>query len=82
MALDMKNLVAQNPAGTGRKMWSYFTDADNRAAVNGAGYFNDAHLMFEVGDTMMVTSTDHVYPCRISAISAGVVTVAAQSAFS
>ncbi len=82
MALSLKNMVAQNPAGTGRKIWTYYTADDNRAAVNGSNYFDDASQMLEVGDTIRVTSTDHVYDCQVSAISgAGAVTVAALSAF-
>lgn len=82
MALSLANLENHSGSGAGRKLFSYATTADAKAAVKGAGYFNDAAGLLTVGDRIMIHSTDADFDCHVSAISAaGVVTIAAIDAF-
>jgi hypothetical protein len=81
MALTLRNLENHSGSGSGPKLWSYDSGSDNRAAVKGSNYFNDAANMLSVGDRIAVHATDFDFDCHVSAISAGVVTIAAVDAF-
>lgn len=80
MALDIQKLTPHDAATKGRKIWTYFTSADNKAAVKGANYFNGAANMFETGDTITITASDAVFDAQIS-ISGSTVTISAKDAF-
>jgi len=81
MAFNIRNLENHAGSGGGVKLWSYDAGDDNRAAVKGAGYFNDAAAMLAVGDRIAVHATDFDFDCHVSANAAGVVTIAAVDAF-
>ncbi len=82
MAFNMQKLENHAGSGGGLKLFSYHAGDDNRAAVNGAGYFNEAASLLSVGDRIAVHATDFDYDCHVSAISADdVVTVAALDDF-
>jgi len=81
MAFTIVNLENLAGSGGGRKIFSYATTADNKAAVKGAGYFNEAAGLLTVGDRIAIHCTDADFDCHVSAISAGVVTIAAVDAF-
>lgn len=80
MAFTKKNLENHSGSGAGVKIWSYST-TDNKAAVKGAGYFNDASLLVSVGDRILIHASDADFDAHVSANAAGVVTIAAIDAF-
>lgn len=61
-----------------QKIWSYIT-ADAKATLEGAGYFNSAADLLQIGDIIIaVTSYGGTEACRmyvVSDIASGVVTV-------
>ena len=74
MAFDVSKI--QNLSGSiGPKIWTYAT-TDNKAAMEGAGYFNDAAGLLEVNDAIYVACSDANIWKHVSANAAGVVTVA------
>lgn len=84
MALDITKLENLAGSGGGRKVFAYdaATGSDNKATVQGAGYFNDANLLLTVGDRILIHASDADFDCHVSAISAaGVVTIAAVDTF-
>lgn len=81
MAFNLQGLENHSGSGAGLKLYSYNTTVDNRAAVNGAGYFNSAYDLLRLGDVITILSSDHTYHARVSAKSAGAITIAALSAF-
>lgn len=81
MALALQNLENHSSSGGGTKLFTYRTTDDNKAAVKGAGYFNDAADLLAVGDRILIHCTDADFDCHVSAISSGVVTIAAIDAF-
>jgi hypothetical protein len=81
MAFTLKNLENHSGSGAGLKVYSYST-GDNKAAVKGTGYFNDAAGLLDVGSRILIHASDADFDCHVSAISgAGVVTIAAIDAF-
>lgn len=80
MAFTLPNLENHAGSGAGVKIWSYST-TDNKAAVKGTGYFNNAAALLTVGDRILIHASDADFDCHVSAISAGVVTIAAIDAF-
>jgi hypothetical protein len=91
MALDLKNLsrIASLGVPTGlagdqkhRSKWGLCT-IDDAAAVQAAGYFNAAAAMFVKGDLIAATLDVDATPVAknyvVTAIAAGVVTVALQT---
>lgn len=81
MAFNIRNLQNLSGSGAGPKMFTYISATDNRAAVQGAGYFNPAATQFTVGDLLWIKSSDVAFFAQVSAISAGAVTIAATGAF-
>lgn len=84
MAFTLKNLENHSGSGAGLKIFSYFTSDDNRAAVTGSNYFDDAANagLLTVGDRIQIHSSDFDFDAHVSAISAAnVVTIAAIDAF-
>lgn len=81
MAFTLKNLENHGGSGGGVKLFTYSTTADNKAAVKGAGYFNSAAELLTVGDRIMIHATDADFDAHVSAISSGVVTIAAVDTF-
>jgi hypothetical protein len=81
MAFDITKLENHSGSGPAPKLWTYDSGTDNRAAVKGAGYFNSAANLLTVGDRIMIHASDTDFDCHVSAISAGVVTIAAVDAF-
>lgn len=80
MAFTLRTLENHSGSGSGLKIFSYST-GDNQAAVKGTGYFNGAAELFSVGDRILVHASDFDFDCHVSAISAGVVTIAAIDPF-
>lgn len=81
MAFNLQALENHSGSGAGLKLWSYNAGADNRAAVNGSGYFNPAYGLLNVGDVLTIRASDHVYHARVSAKTGGAITIAALSSF-
>jgi hypothetical protein len=85
MSFNLTRLENHAGSGRGLKLWSYdgAAESDNRAAITGSNYFNDAAGLLSVGDRIFVHASDTDFDCHVSAISAaGAVTVAALDAFS
>lgn len=81
MAFTLKNLENHAGSGAGVKIFSYST-TDNKAAVKGAGYFNEAAGNLSVGARILIHASNADFDAHVSAISgAGVVTIAAIDAF-
>lgn len=80
MALDIQKLENHSGSGGGLKLFSY-NGADTKAAIQGAGYFNDAAGLLTVGDRIMIHATDADFDAHVSAIASGVVTIAAIDTF-
>lgn len=81
MAFDLQKLENHSGSGGGVKVWSYHSGTDNKAAVKGAGYFNSADALLTVGDRILIHASDADFDCHVSAITDGVVTIAAIDAF-
>lgn len=81
MAFDIQKLETAH-AGKGKKLWTYDGLADNKAAAQGGGFFNDAANLFSVSDRIMIASSDADFDAHVVSISgAGVVVIAAVDAF-
>lgn len=81
MAFNLQGLENHSGSGGGKKIWSYNGGTDNKAAVKGTGYFNSAAGLLNVGDRILIHASDADFDAHVSAISAGVVTIAAIDAF-
>jgi len=81
MAFNLQGLENHSGSGGGVKIWSYNAGTDAQAAVKGAGYFNTAAGLLNVGDRILIHASDADFDAHVSAISAGVVTIAAIDAF-
>lgn len=81
MAFNIRNLENHAGSGGGVKVFSYDAGTDNKAAVKGAGYFNDGSTLLNVGDRIMIHASDADFDCHVSANASGVVTIAAVDAF-
>lgn len=81
MAFNLQGLENHSGSGGGVKIWSYNAGSDAKATVKGAGYFNSADGLLTVGDRILIHASDADFDANVSAISAGVVTVAAIDAF-
>lgn len=55
MAFEKSNLSLVNYSGNGFHFWHY-TTTDAAAAVDTAGYFNDAATEMNLGDLIMITT--------------------------
>jgi hypothetical protein len=75
MAFALVNLQNLSGSGNAPKIWTYST-TDNKAAMEGTGYFNAAADLLSVNDAIYVACSDANIFKHVSAISAGVVTVA------
>lgn len=73
-----------DPTGSGSKGAGarafYKTTADNKAAVKGAGYFNDAANELTNVDAMLIVATDATFEAKV-AVAGGVVTLSALDTF-
>lgn len=75
MALDKRFLDPTGSASKGtRALGIYQSTTDNRAAINGAGYFNGAAAELERVGVLLIFATDKTYFAKV-AIAAGVVTI-------
>lgn len=82
MAFNLQGLENHSGSGGGIKIFSYNAGSDNKAAVNGANYFDTAANLLTVGDRILIHASDADYDAHVSAISgAGAVTIAAIDAF-
>jgi len=81
MAFNLQGLENHSGSGGGIKIFSYNAGADAKAAVKGTGYFNSAAALLNVGDRILIHASDADFDAHVSAISAGVVTIAAIDAF-
>lgn len=81
MAFNLQGLENHSGSGGGIKIFSYNAGTDNQAAVKGTGYFNSAAALLTVGDRILIHASDADFDAHVSAISAGVVTIAAIDAF-
>lgn len=75
MAFTIKNLQNLGGSGDAPKIWTYST-TDAKADIEGTGYFNTAADLLSVNDAIYVACSDANLFKHVSAISAGVVTVA------
>lgn len=77
MAFDINNLVPVSQDGTNVfDIFKYQSSADAIAAINTAGYFNDASQLLSVGDLIFVKDSSSVASIVIvNANSGGVVDV-------
>jgi hypothetical protein len=80
MAFNLQKFENHSGSGGGLKLWSY-KGADAKSAVKGTGYFNTAAGLVNVGDRIHIHASDADFDAHVSAISAGVVTIAAVDAF-
>lgn len=77
MAFDIDNFNnVTSGAAAGRRMWSYATTADAKAAVKTSGYFDTVANSLTAGDLLWVDATDENMFLLVAAVTAGVVTVA------
>jgi len=81
MAFNLQGLENHSGSGGGVKIWSYNAGTDAQAAVKGAGYFNTAAGLLNVGDRILIHASDADFDAHVSANAAGVVTIAAIDAF-
>lgn len=81
MAFDKKYI---DPTGSGSKGTGargiYKTAADNKAAVKGAGYFNNASNELENTSVLLIIASDATFEAKV-AVAAGVVTLTAVDTF-
>lgn len=80
MTFTIRSLENNGGSGAGARLFSYST-ADNKAAVKGTGYFNNASTELKVGDKIYIACSDANFDAHVSAISGGVVTIAAIDTF-
>lgn len=82
MALDLRALENRGGSTGFMRTFTYTTTTDNKAAVKGANYFDDAAGLFKVGDRIQIQASDANFDAQVSAISgAGAVTIAALATF-
>jgi len=81
MACNLQGLENHSGSGGGIKIFSYNAGTDAKTAVKGAGYFNTAADILSVGDRILIHASDADFDAHVSAISAGVVTIAAIDGF-
>lgn len=81
MAFNLQGLENHSGSGGGIKIFSYNAGSDAKATVKGAGYFNSAADILSVGDRILIHASDADFDAHVSAISAGVVTIAAIDVF-
>jgi hypothetical protein len=81
MAFNLQGLENHAGSGAGVKIWSYNAGSDAKATVKGAGYFNTAADLLTVGDRVLIHASDADFDAHVSAISSGVVTIAAIDSF-
>lgn len=81
MAFTLANFENHAGSGAGVKIWSYDGSADTKATIKGASYFDTAADLLTVGDRIMIHASDADFDAHVSAISAGVVTIAAIDTF-
>ena len=80
MAFNNRMLVPHDAASPGSRIWTYFSDSDNKATIKGANYFDDGSDRLATGDTIRITASDEVFDAQVS-ISSGVVTLSALDTF-
>lgn len=67
MAFNRKSMSGNLGAGGGTRFFTYGTP-DDRATVEGAGYFNEAHLTVKVGDGILVQADDGLFQVVVNAV--------------
>jgi len=80
MAFSIKSLENHSGSGGGSKIWSYH-GTDTKVATKATGFFNPAAGLMSVGDRVLIHASDADFDAHVSAVSAGVVTIAAVDAF-
>lgn len=74
-----------DPTGSGSKgtrvMGIYQSDADNRATITGANYFNSVAEEMRRVALLLVIASDATFLAKVSVNAAGVVTLAAPDGF-
>jgi hypothetical protein len=80
MALDKSGLDPTNSGSKGVKVMCAYQTTDAKAVVEGANYFNNAANELARVGMMVVYASDATFLAKVS-IAAGVVTIAAMSAF-
>lgn len=58
MAFKIEELERMAGGGAGFALWGYVTPDDASAAVDTAGYFNEAKDMLRVNDWLLIKATD------------------------
>lgn len=80
MALDKKNLDPTGSGSKGTKIRALYQTTDAKAAVKGAGYFNDAFRELDRVGIITIFASDATFEAKVS-IAGGVVTLAAVDTF-
>lgn len=77
MAFDRTNLYCiSGTTGNAPRLWSYYSSADAIAAINTAGYFNDASKILNAFDYMLIRdSANVVTQTYVASNSGGVVDI-------
>ena len=80
MAFDIRSLDTTDSGSKGVGTLSAYETTDNKAAVNGAGYFNAAANELYRTAAILIKASDATYFAKVS-ISGNVVTLAAMDTF-
>ncbi len=75
MAFQANKLELLAGGGVILNLWGYSTDADSKAQVDAAGYFNGAAGVLKVGDWVFVNASDGRGLVVVTENAAGVVDV-------
>ena len=80
MALDKNKLDLTGSGSKGAGARAIYETADNKAAVKGAGYFNNASNELASVKAMLIVASDATFEAKVS-VSGGTVTLAAVDGF-
>lgn len=82
MAVDKRYL---DPTGSGSKgtggVGIYMHPTDNKAAIQGAGYFNPIAAEMRLLNSVRIIASDATFDAKVAVSSANVVTLSALDAF-
>jgi len=77
MAYDSSKLyMISGPTGDAPRVWSYYSSDDAIAAIDGAGYFNDASVTLNAYDIIFIRDSANVMTISfVNSNSGGVVDI-------
>lgn len=81
MPLNIKAVSGNIGAGNTSRLMNYLTD-DDRATVEGAGYFNEMYLTVKENDTILVNSSDELFQVIVKEADIVAQTVTTQTTMS